>query len=171
MPQLESINSSALSLLYGPILISIHDYWENDSFDYTDLCWQIMSLLFNMLSRLVIAFLLRSKHLLISWLQSLSEVIQDPKKIKSVTVSTVSPSICHEMMEQMPWSSFLNVEFLSQLFHFPLSLSSRGSLVPLTFCLKGVVICVSEVIDISPGNLDSILCFIQPGILHDVLCV
>ena len=102
MPQLESINSSALSLLYGPILISIHDYWENDSFDYTDLCWQIMSLLFNMLSRLVIAFLLRSKHLLISWLQSLSEVIQDPKKIKSVTVSTVSPSICHEMIEQMP---------------------------------------------------------------------
>ena len=76
-------------------LISIYDYWENDSFDYTGLCWQIMSLLFNMLSRLVTAFLLRSKHLLISWLQSLSEVIQDPKKIKSVTVS---PSICHEVM-------------------------------------------------------------------------
>ena len=76
-------------------LISIYDYWENDSFDYTGLCWQIMSLLFNMLSRLVTAFLLRSKHLLISWLQSLSEVIQDPKKIKSVTVSS---SICHEVM-------------------------------------------------------------------------
>ena len=50
-----------------------------------------MSLLFNMLSRLVITFLLRSKHLLISWLQSPSEVILEPKKIKSVTVSTVSP--------------------------------------------------------------------------------
>ena len=92
------MNSSALSLPYGLSLISIYDYWENDSFDYTDLCWQIMSLLLNMLSRLVIAFLRRSKHLLISRLQSLSEVIQDPKKIKSVTVSTVSPSICHEMM-------------------------------------------------------------------------
>ena len=76
------MNSSALSLPYGLSLISIYDYWENDSFDYTDLCWQIMSLLLNMLSRLVIAFLRRSKHLLISRLQSLSEVIQDPKKIK-----------------------------------------------------------------------------------------
>jgi len=56
---------------------------------------KVMSLLFNMLSRLVIAFLPRSKHLLISWLQSLSAVILEPKKIKSVTVSTVSPSICH----------------------------------------------------------------------------
>ena len=57
-----------------------------------------MSLLFNMLSRLVIAFLPRSKHLLISWLQSPSAVILEHKKIKSVTVSTVSPSICHEVM-------------------------------------------------------------------------
>ena len=63
-----------------------------------DLCWQIMSLLFNMLSRLVISFLPRSKHLLISWLQSPSAVILEPRKIKSVTVSIVSPSICHEMM-------------------------------------------------------------------------
>ena len=55
-------------------------------------------LLFNTLSRFVIAFLPRSKHLLISWLQSLSTVILKPKKIKSVTVSTVSPSICLEVM-------------------------------------------------------------------------
>ena len=58
----------------------------------------IMSLLFNMLSSLVITFLPRSKHLLISWLQSSSAVILEPKKIKSVTVSTVSPSICLEVM-------------------------------------------------------------------------
>ena len=58
-------------------------------------CHQIMSLLFNMLSRLVVAFLPRSKHLLISWLQSPSAVILEPQKIKSVTVS---PSICHEVM-------------------------------------------------------------------------
>ena len=57
-----------------------------------------MSLLFNMLSRLVIAFLLRSKGLLISWLQSPSAVILEPKKIKSVTVSIVSPSICCEVV-------------------------------------------------------------------------
>ena len=56
---------------------------------------KVMSLLFNMLSRLVIAFLPRSKHLLITWLQSPSAGILEPKKIKSVTVS---PSICHEMM-------------------------------------------------------------------------
>ena len=57
-----------------------------------------MFLLFNMLSRLVIAFLPRGKNLLISWLQSPSEVILEPKKIKSVTVSIVSPPICHEVM-------------------------------------------------------------------------
>ena len=59
---------------------------------------KVMSLLFNMLSWLVITFLPRSKHLLISWLQSPSAVILEPKKIKSATVSTVSPSICHEVM-------------------------------------------------------------------------
>ena len=59
---------------------------------------KVMSLLFNMLSMLVIAFLPRSKCLLISWLQSPSAVILEPPKIKSVTVSIVSPSICHEVM-------------------------------------------------------------------------
>ena len=61
-----------------------------------------MSLLFNMLSRLVITFLPSSKRLSISWLQSPSEVILEPRKIKSDTVSTVSPSISHEVMGQMP---------------------------------------------------------------------
>ena len=59
---------------------------------------KIMSLLFNMLSRLVIVFLPRSKYLLISWLQSLSAVILESRKIKSVTVSIVYPSTCHEVM-------------------------------------------------------------------------
>ena len=59
---------------------------------------KVISLLFNMLSSLVIAFLPRSKHLLISWLQSSSAVILEPPKIKSDTVSTVSPSIYHEVM-------------------------------------------------------------------------
>ena len=59
---------------------------------------KLMSLLFNMVSRLVITFLPRSKHLLISWLQSPSAVILEPRKIKSATVSTVYPSICREVM-------------------------------------------------------------------------
>ena len=72
---------------------------------------KLMSLLFNMLSRLVITFLSRSKRLLISWLQSPSAVILEPKKIKSVTVSIVSPSIYHEVMGADSHDlSFLNVE-------------------------------------------------------------
>ena len=59
---------------------------------------KVMSLLFKMLSRFVIAFLPKSKGILISWLQSPSAVILEPKKIKFVTVSIVSPPICHEMM-------------------------------------------------------------------------
>ena len=73
---------------------------------------KVMSLLFNMLSRFVIAFIPRSKHLLISWLQSPSAVILEPKKIKSVTVSIISPSICHEVMGlDAMILSFLNAEF------------------------------------------------------------
>ena len=63
-----------------------------------DLVSKVMSLLFNMLSRSVTAFLPRNKHLLILWLQSPSAVILEPKKIKSDTVSTVAPSICHDVM-------------------------------------------------------------------------
>ena len=95
---------------------------------------KVMSLLFNRLSRLVITFLLRSKYLLISWLQSPSTVILEPKKLKSDTVSTVSPSTSHEVMgPDATILVFWMLSFLSQLFHSPLSLSSRGYLVPLHF--------------------------------------
>ena len=77
----------------SPALISIHDYWKNHSF-----VSKAMSMLFNMLSRLVITFLPRSKCLLISRLQSPSAVILELKKIKSLTLSIVSPSICHEVI-------------------------------------------------------------------------
>ena len=70
---------------------------------------KVMSLCFNMLSRLVITFLPRSKHLLISWLQSPSAVILEPKNVKSATVFIVSPYICHEIMG-LDDLSFLNVE-------------------------------------------------------------
>ena len=72
-----------------------------------------MSLLVNTLSRFVIAFLPRSKHLLVSWLQSLSAVILELKKVKSITVSIVCPSTCLEVMglDAMILLVFLNVEF------------------------------------------------------------
>ena len=82
---------------------------------------------FNMLSRLVIAFLPRSKHLLISWLQSPSAVILEPQKIKSDTVSTVSPSICHEVMGPDAMILIFLMLSFKPVFHSPLSLSSRGS--------------------------------------------
>ena len=73
---------------------------------------EVMSLLFNTLSRFVIANLPRSKCLLILWLQSLSTLILEPKKMKSDTVSTFSPTICHEVMGQDAMTFvFLNVEF------------------------------------------------------------
>ena len=68
-PQFKSINSLALSFLHSPTLTSIHDHWKNHCLDWMDLCWQVTSLLLNILSRLVITFLPRSKNLLISWLQ------------------------------------------------------------------------------------------------------
>ena len=98
---------------------------------------KVMSLLCNMLSRLVIVFLPRSKHLLISWLQSPSAVILEPQKIMPITVSIVSPSICHEVMG--PEAMILVFWMLSYkpTFHSPLSPSSRGFLVPLHFLPLG----------------------------------
>ena len=111
LPQLKSISSLVLSFLYNPTLTSIRDYWKNHSLDYGwTFLGKVTSLLFNMLSRLVITFLPRSKRLLISWLQSPSAVILEPPKIKSATVSTVSPSICHEVMGLDAMIYFLNIE-------------------------------------------------------------
>ena len=92
-----------------------------------------MSLLFNMLSRLVITFLPRSKHLLILWLQSPSAVILEPKKIKSVIVSIVSPSICHEVMGLdvmifVLWMLRFKQAFLLHSFTFIKRLFSSSSL-------------------------------------------
>ena len=90
-PHFKSINSSALSFLYE--LSLSHPYMTTGktiALTRQILVDKVMSLLFNMLSRLVIAFLPRSKHLLISWLQSPSAVILEPPKLKSLTVSIVS---------------------------------------------------------------------------------
>ena len=96
-----------------------------------------MSLL--MLSRLVIAFLPRSKHLLISWLQSLSAVILESKKIKSFMVSIVSSSICHEVMGLDAMILVFWMLSFKPAFQSPLSPSSRGSLVCLCFLTFSLV--------------------------------
>ena len=113
---------------------------------------KVMALLFNTLSKFIIAFLPRSKHLLISWLQSPSTVILEPKKIRSVTVS---PSICHEVMG--PDAMILVFWMLSFKPAFSLSSSTftKRLFSSFAFCHCGGVICISEAVDISPCNLDS----------------
>ena len=87
-----------LSLLYGSTLTSVHDDGKIMALTIQTLVGKVIALLFNMQPRFAIAFLPGSKHLSISWLQLPSAVILEPKKIKSVTVSIFSPSICHEVI-------------------------------------------------------------------------
>ena len=101
------MNFLTLSFLHSPTLTSMHDHWKTHSQTFVG---KVMSLLFNMLSRLIITFLPRSKRLLISWLQSPSAVVLEPPKIKSDTVSTVSPTISHEVMEPDAMILVLNVK-------------------------------------------------------------
>ena len=113
---------------------------------------KVMSLLFNMLSGLVIAFLPKSKHLIISWQQSPSAVILEPKKIKSLTVSIVSPSICHDgkvIGTRCHDLSFLNVEFQANFFTLLFHFHQEALQFLFAFCHKDGVLCISEVIDIS----------------------
>ena len=126
-----------------------------------------MFLLFNMLSGLVIAFLSGSKHLLISWLQSPSAVIWELKKIKSVTISIVSPSICHELRPDTMLLVFWPLSF-KPAFSLLIHLHQEALLFFFAFCHQGDVICISEVIDTSLGNLDSSLWFIQLWVTSDI---
>ena len=114
---------------------------------------KLMSLLFNMLSRLGITFLPRSKCLLILWLQSPSAVILEPHKIKS---ATVSPYICHEVMGHMPWSWFSECWVLSQLFHYLLFTSIKRLFNSSSLSAIRVVSSAWEI----DSNLDSSLRFI-----------
>ena len=97
-PQFKSINSSALSLLHSQLSHPYMTTGKTIALTRQTFVDKVTSLLFSMLSRLVIAFLPRNKHLLISWLQSPSAVILELQKIKPVTVSIVSPFIYHEVM-------------------------------------------------------------------------
>ena len=126
---------------------------------------KVMSLLFTMLSRFIIAFHSRSKYLLILWLLSPSAVILEPKKIKSVSVSTFDPFL--------PWSDgnrcydlrFLNIEFKSAFSLSSFNIIKRlfsSSLLPAIKVVSSA--CASEVVDISPSNLDFSLWCIWPNI-------
>ena len=129
-PQFKIFNSLVLSFLYSQLSHPCMTTGKTIALTRWTFVGKVISLLFNMLSRLVIAFLPRSKHLLISWLQSPSAVILEPEKIKSVTVSTVSPSICHEvmwpdamififwMLSFKPTFSFSSFTFIKRLFVF-----------------------------------------------------
>ena len=127
---------------------------------------KVMSLLFNMLSRLVITFFSRSKCLLISP----SAVIFGAQENKVYHCFHCFPIY-------LPWSdgtgcrdlSFLNAGFSVNFFTFLFHFHQEALQFFFAFCHKGGVICVSKVVDISPGNLDSSLCFIQPSVSHDVL--
>ena len=92
-----------------------------------------MSMFFNKLSRLGVTFLSRSKHLIILWLQSPSSVTLESPKLKSDSVSTVSHLFPMKWWDWIPWSSFSECWALHQPFHSPLSISSRGFLIPLPF--------------------------------------
>ena len=96
-PQFKGIDSLAFCLLYCPALTPICDPLEDHSLAYIDFVSRVMSLL-STHCIVVIAFLLRNNHLPISWLQSPSSVILEPKKKKSVTTYTFSLSICHEVV-------------------------------------------------------------------------
>ena len=136
-----------------------------------DICWQSNVSAFNMLFTLVINFLPRSKGLLISWLQSQSAVILEFKIIMFLTVSTVSLSICHAVMG--PYAMifvFLNAQFQASFFSL-FFLHQEALQLLFAFCHKGGVLCILEGIDISLGNLDSSLCFIQSSISLDVLFI
>ena len=121
---------------------------------------KVMSLLLNILSRLVVTFLPRSKRLLLSWLQSPSAVILETPKIVW--------HCFHCFPIYFPWSDgtechdlrFLNVEFKANFFALLFHFHQEAFQLLSTFCHKGGVICMSEVIDISSSNLDSSLCFL-----------
>ena len=102
-----------LSFLHGPTLPSVHNYWiKTIPLTIWTFVSKVVALLFNTLTSFVIAFFCQEASIFLSsWLQSLSTVILEPKKIKSVTVSNFPPSLCHEVRDRMPRSWFLNFEF------------------------------------------------------------
>ena len=126
--------------------------WKTIALTIVIFVGKVMSLLFNMLSRFVIASLPRSKRLLISWQQSPSAVILEPKKIKSVTVSTFPPSICHEVMgPDAMILVFFTVEF-KPAFSLSFTLIKRFFSSSSLSAIRVLYLHI-EVVDIFPSNL------------------
>ena len=117
-----------LSLLCDPALTYIPDYWKNHGFDLRTFVGKVRSLLFNVLFRFVLAFLPRSKCLLISWMQSPSAP-SAAQENKICHCFHFFPFYLHEVIWLMPWSLFFECWILSQLFHSPLFPSSGGASV------------------------------------------
>ena len=145
LTDLISLKPKGLSRVFSNIIVQKHQFFSFQPFLWANshihtwllkktialTIWtfvsKVMPLLFKMLSRFVIAFLQRNKCLLVTWLQSLSAVIFEPKNIKGVTVSIFPHLFAMKWWNWMPWSSFFECWVLSQLFHFSLSPSSRVS--------------------------------------------
>ena len=170
-------NSSKASFLWHPAFFTVqlsHSYTTTGktiALTRWTFVGKVMTLLFNILSRLVITFLSRSKCLLISWLQSPSAVILALNKIVyhcfhcfPIYLPCRDGTFCHDL-------SLLNVELQASFFILLIHFHKEAPQFLFTFCHKDAVIYISEVIDISPSNLDSSLCFIQTRISHDVLCI
>ena len=142
---------------------------------------KVMSLLFNMLSRLVIDFLPRNKCLLISWLLSPSAVVLEPPKIKSVTVSIVSPSICHEVMGPdamilvfwklsfKPTFSFSYFTFIKRLFNY----SSFSAIRVVSSVYLRLLLFLPAILipACAPSSLAFYMMYSAYTSLHDVLCI
>ena len=172
---LQQQSSKASILLHSAFFIVqlSHPYmtiWKTIALTRWTFVGKVMSFLFNMLSQFVIVFLPRSKCLLISWLKPPFAVILEPNKIRSVTVSILSQYICHEVMGPNATTFVFWMLSYSQRFPF-LFHYHQEALSFFAFCHKVGVVCISEVIDISPRNLNSSLCFLQPSFSHDILCI
>ena len=172
VPQYESMKSLALSLLYGPAVISVHDYWKNIPLTRWTFVRQVISLLFKTLPRFVKAFLPRRKCFFN--FKSSVTVCTDfgAQENKTVTVFTFSPSICHEIMGL--YAMILVFWMLNFKPAFSLSSFTLYQEVPnflFAFCRKSGIICKYEVVDVPPSNLDFSLWVIHPRISHDVLCI
>ena len=159
-----------LSFLYSPTLTSIHTIGKTIGLSRQTFLGKVISLLFQVLSSFVIAFLTRSKCLLISWLQSPSAVILKPKKIKSLTVSIVFPSTYHEVMGSD--AMILVFRMLSIKPTFSLSSFTFKRLVS-SCSLSAIRWCHLHIWGywyFSRQSYSS-LCFIQPSVSHDELCI
>ena len=172
-PQFKSTNSSVLSFLYSPTLTSIHDYGKTRALTRQTFISKVMSLFFNMLSRFVIAFPPRSKHLNFMVAVTIHSDF-GAQENKAFHCFHYFPLKWWGNSGNMMDAIFLAVWLLT--FKPAFSLSSftfikRLFSFSLLSAIRVVSSALSEVIDISPSNLDFSLCFIQLSISHDVLCL